>query len=162
VDDLRIQRLTPDDWAVWRDARLASLADAPYAFGSTLVREEAFDEADWRRLLRPDNGMFAVAVLGEWTVGTIGVFTLPDVGTPTLVGMWVHADARGRGAGDALIADVLAWARGHGHRRIELRVADGNDAARRLFVRNGFVATGRREPLERDPTVGTEYLTVVL
>lgn len=158
MDDLWIRRLTPADWRVWRAARLASLADAPYAFGSTLAREEAFAEADWRRRLVPDAGMCAVAVLGDRTVGTIGAFTPPDADTPLLVGMWVHPDARGHGAGDALVGEVLTWARERGDQRVELRVADGNDAARRLFLRNGFVATGRREPLESAPTHGTEYL----
>lgn len=160
--DLRTQRLTPDDWAVWRDARLASLADAPYAFGSTFARERAFGEADWRRRLDPATGMCAVAVLDERAVGTIGAYTPPDSDTPMLVAVWVHPDARGHGAGDALVADVLGWARERGHRRIDLRVADGNDAARHLFLRNGFTATGRREPLESDPSVGTEHLTIVL
>jgi len=39
-----------------------------------------------------------------------------------------------------------------------LRVADGNEAARKLFLRHGFTPTGQREPLESDPGVRTEIL----
>ncbi|HET9141592.1 GNAT family N-acetyltransferase [Actinophytocola sp.] len=156
-----VRRLGPDDWRVWREVRLASLADAPYAYGSTLAREREFDEATWRARLAPDNGMTAVAVSGPDTVGAIGAYT-PGTGQVQLIAAWVAPTLRGQGVGDALVAEVLAWAREHGHDRVELRVADGNDAARKLFLRNGFSPTGEREPLESDPTVGTEYLVRTL
>jgi GNAT superfamily N-acetyltransferase len=157
---MRIQRLAPDDWKLWRDVRLAALADAPYAYGSTLAREQEFDEAAWRHRLAPANGMTAVAIDGDDTVGAIGGWTPADV--VHVVAAWVAPSARGTGVGDALVTEVLDWAREHGYPRVELRVADGNDSARRLFLRNGFHPTGRREPLESDPTVGTEYLALEL
>jgi GNAT superfamily N-acetyltransferase len=153
-----VRRLGPDDWRTWRAVRLESLAEAPYAFGSTLAREREFDEARWRARLIPGNGMAAVAESESAAVGAIGAYTPEETGQVLLVAAWVAPVARGRGVGDALVAEVLDWAREHGHGRVELRVADGNTAARHLFLRNGFVPTGQREPLESDPTVGTEYL----
>lgn len=150
--------MVPDDWETWRDARLTALAEAPYAFGSTVALEQQFDEADWRLRLRPENGMAAVAFFGEDAVGTIGAYLPADADDPLLVGAWVQADARGRGVGDALVAEVLDWSRECGYEQVYLRVADGNRAARELFLRNGFTSTGIRMPLESDPSVGTEFL----
>ncbi len=155
---MRVRRIVPDDWETWRDARLTSLADAPYAFGSTLALEQEFDEADWRLRLRPENGMAAVAFLGEDAVGTIGAHLPEDADDPLLVAAWVRADARGKGVGDALVAEVLDWSREGGYEQVYLRVADGNQAARKLFLRNGFTSTGIRMPLESDSSVGTEFL----
>jgi GNAT superfamily N-acetyltransferase len=154
-----VRRLTPDDWAVWRDVRLASLADAPYAYGSSLAREEGFGEADWRARLDPASGQSAVAVLGDRVVGAACGYTPPGADAVLLVAMWARPGTRGCGVGDLLVADVLSWARENGWPSVSLRVADGNVAARRLFERNGFVSTGHREPLESDPTVGTETLS---
>jgi GNAT superfamily N-acetyltransferase len=158
TETVTVRRLAPDDWQVWREVRLASLADAPRAYGSSLAREEGFGEADWRARLDPANGMSAVAVLGERVVGAVGGYTPAGADAVLLVAMWAHPDLRGRGVGDALVADVLAWARENGWSEVRLRVADGNDAARGLFVRNGFVPSGERVPLESDPTIGTEFL----
>jgi GNAT superfamily N-acetyltransferase len=155
---ITVQRLVPDDWRTWRAVRLESLADAPHAYGSLLAREEAFGEADWRRRLEPGNGVTVVARLGERVVGAIGGYTPAGADAVLLVAMWVRPGLRGRGVGDALVREILAWARETGWSRVELRVADGNLAARRLFERHGFEPTGRGEPLESDPAVRTEYL----
>jgi len=54
----------------------------------------------------------------------------------------VAGEARGRGVGAALVAEVIAWARARGLQRLFLDVGAHNTAARRLYERHGFVATG--------------------
>jgi hypothetical protein len=46
--DVAVRQLVADDWAVARGARLAALAEAPYAFASTLAKEQAYDDEVWR------------------------------------------------------------------------------------------------------------------
>lgn len=149
-------RLTGDDWRTLRDVRLAALADAPYAYGSTLEREQTFDEAEWRRKF--EQGLFAVADVDGKAVGLVGIY-LPASDEPMLIALWVDPAHRGRGASDALVTEVLRWAAEKNWSQVVLRVADGNDAARKLFSRHGFVPTGRRQPLESNPGVGTETLS---
>jgi hypothetical protein len=47
-----INRVGEDDWRVWRDVRLAALADAPEAFASGTEQEEVLPEDDWRAMTR--------------------------------------------------------------------------------------------------------------
>jgi GNAT superfamily N-acetyltransferase len=160
-----VVRLTCDDWRLLRDVRLAALADAPHAYGSSLAAERDLDESRWRQRL--DTGLWAVA-LDEEPAGLVGTY-LPDGDTPMLIAMWVDPGHRGRGVGDALVVEVLRWAEECSLRQLRsgenrwsnvvLRVADGNDAARKLFLRHGFTSTGRRQPLESDPGVSTETLS---
>jgi RimJ/RimL family protein N-acetyltransferase len=147
-----VVRLTGDDWRLLREVRLAALADAPYAYGSSLAAERDLDESRWRQRL--GSGLWAVA-LAEEPAGLVGA-CLPDDDTPMLIAMWVNPDHRGRGVGDALVAEVVRWAGENRWSRVVLRVAEGNDAARELFRRHGFTPTGRRQPLESDPGVSTE------
>jgi len=77
-------------------------------------------------------------------------FVLVDPGDPTranLFSMWVAPDARGGGAGTALVAAVVDWVRARGVRILRTAVTVGNDAAARLYARAGFADTGTREPL---------------
>lgn len=155
---IEVRRLSPDDWRLWRHVRLAALADAPYAYGSTLEREQGFDEETWRGRLSAENGMTAVAFDDAEPAGAIATFTPPETDVPMLVAAWAHPAHRGRGVADALVTEVLSWAKETGRTRVVLRVADGNERARSLFLRHGFVPTGDLEPLESDPSVHAELL----
>jgi hypothetical protein len=72
-------RLTGDDWQTLRDVRLAALADAPYAYGSTLAVEQGFDESTWRD--RIDTALWVLAVHDAENAGLVGnVHVDRDVG----------------------------------------------------------------------------------
>lgn len=118
---------------------MAALEEAPYAFSSTLAewQHEGDTEQRWRARLSgvPLN---ALAFIDEKAAGMVSA-TAPDAnGTIELLSMWIAPFARGRGAGDALIATVITWARNQGAATIALDVYEGNERAIALYRRHGF------------------------
>jgi len=136
-----IERLRPGDGLRLRALRFRALADAPEAFGSTLADAEARSADAWEAQARE----LPTFVWREGGVDLGMVRIAPhdrDRAFAYLISMWVAPEARGRGVGAALVDEVVAWARGRGLRRLYLDVGLHNAAARRLYERTGFVATG--------------------
>ncbi len=143
AQEIRIKHLQEEDWREWRLLRLAALAEAPYAFSSGLEdwvgpgdREER-----WRSRFRsiPFN---AIATLGGTPAGMVGA-TAPSNGESELISMWVAPRARGNGVGGALITAVADWARNQGATTRALDVRAANAHAIALYLRHGFLDTGR-------------------
>jgi ribosomal protein S18 acetylase RimI-like enzyme len=143
-----LRRLEEDDWAALRAARLTALADAPYAFGSTLAREEAFGEDTWRS--RTHSGAVFAAWSDEAIVGLATALLEPDEPGWELVGMWVSSQWRGTGLADRLVGSVCEHARGEGADWIGLWVTESNPRARAFYARLGFEPTGARQLVRPD------------
>lgn len=141
---ISVRPLKAEDWILYRAVRLAALADAPEAFGSTLGHEQAFTEDRWRERLAKRNQF--IAENGAEACGLIGIIPA-DPGIAELVSMWVSPATRGRGAGDLLVLAALRWARDHDFPKVQLWVAEGNDHAERLYARHGFQRTGSVQPV---------------
>jgi len=140
-----IRGLTAQDWRELRDARLAALAEAPYAFASTLAREKAFLEETWRE--RAGSGRTFGAWRDETIVGLATGFPAEPPAEWHLVGMWVAPECRGQGVADLLVAAVCDLARQSGAGSVTLWVTDVNDRARAFYRRLGFAPTGQRQLL---------------
>jgi ribosomal protein S18 acetylase RimI-like enzyme len=153
VAGVHVRRAQPGDWAVLRTLRLAALVDAPEAFGSTVERELAFDEAEWRR--RATNTPSFIAWSGDEPVGLAAVIARPeDDGADSrtvweLVSMWVSPDVRGSGPADQLVSAVAEVVKAEPVEELTLWVADGNARARAFYVRAGFRPTGIRQTFRR-------------
>jgi ribosomal protein S18 acetylase RimI-like enzyme len=133
-----VTRVGPEDWARLRAVRLASLADSPENFGSNLAKEQAFDEAEWRR--RASRPASFIASRDGADVGTAGAFELD--GEWWVMGTWIAPAARGTGVVEALI-DACEWvARDAGASAISLGVMEDNDRGRRAYTRLGYAFTG--------------------
>jgi ribosomal protein S18 acetylase RimI-like enzyme len=141
MTDLEVRRLAPADWAALRAARLAALADAPYAFASTMAREQPLTEQDWRD--RAGRGR----TFGAWDGDSIvGLATGIDrEGDWHLVGMWVAPKVRGTGVADRLVAAVCDVAKQSGATSVTLWVTEVNGRARAFYRRLGFAPTGERQ-----------------
>jgi ribosomal protein S18 acetylase RimI-like enzyme len=137
-----LRTVGPDDWRAWREVRLAALAEAPDAFGSTLAdwQGDGDREERWRaRLALPGSHNVLAVVDGRAAGMASGV---PDDGRSELISMWVSPAVRGRGVGDRLIAEIARWAAGRDADALYLAVRPDNAAAIALYARNGFVDTG--------------------
>ena len=144
-----VRRLAADEAALLRDLRLQALRDAPMAFGSTLAREEAFTPDVWTtRAAAGAAGDQQVVLVAEPDTGlAMGRLDDEDPRVAGLYAMWVAPQARGTGAGRALVEAVIAWATERGARRLTTSVTEGNAAGAALYAAAGFADTGRREPL---------------
>ena len=151
-----ITRAEPQDWQVYRRVRFAALADAPYAFSSTLERERGYADEVWSQRL----GSVTAATFLAWQDGQpVGAAT-GKVDNPAdehaiadswqLVGMWVDPRARGLGVADALVEAVADHARSQGAETLVLWVTEINDRAKRFYQRMGFQPTGARQVVRPD------------
>lgn len=140
---MQIHQVMPDEWELWRDTRLDALASDPEEFGSTLAREQAYSDDDWRD--RAAEGLKLVA-LDSRPVALVAATAQPE--GLYLYSMWVRDSHRGRGIGEALVRTVQAWAAEEGWKIVRLRVHDHNLPARRLYERLGFVDVEEPEHME--------------
>ncbi|GIF73653.1 GNAT family N-acetyltransferase [Asanoa siamensis] len=139
MTDLRV--VSDDDWRLWRDLRLAALAEAPYAFGSTLADWQHAGEDQWRDRLRIPGARDLVAYVDDSPVGMAsGVPAGPA--TIEIISVWVSPAGRGRGVGDALIGTLVAWAAEERSAGARLSVRPTNTQAIRLYERAGFIHVG--------------------
>lgn len=158
-DDILIRTLSPDEWRVFRELRLAALGEAPHAFQTALAEWQGAGDTEqrWRKRLT-DVPLNLVAYLDGVAAGIVSATTPhSNVGTE-LISMWVAPFARGKGVGAALIDAVVSWARTRGLAHVSLDVRETNDSARLLYERCGFVDRGRIDqpgPPERRMTRAT-------
>lgn len=157
--EVGLRRLTAADWRIFRELRLEALAEAPYAFGSTLEAEQMLTETDWRKRL--GNRVQFVAYLDGAPAGMVAGIRSDDPAVAELVSMWVRPQARGRGVGSALVKVVLDWASQQGCSEVRLWVSEGNDSAERLYARRGFVRTGEKQPIRADDPTRLELAMVL-
>jgi ribosomal protein S18 acetylase RimI-like enzyme len=139
---IEIRPLGSADAVAYRDLRLAALRDTPEAFGSTFERESVQPLAWFRDRLGNSHVFGAFRSLELLAVaGFARREGEKEKHKGLLWGMYVRPDARNAGIGRQLLEVVLAHAREHVE-VIQLCVVSGNEGARRLYARLGFVEYG--------------------
>lgn len=137
------RRLSPDEWATFRDLRLEALRTVPEAFAASLADWARLAEADWRQRL---DAPVVAAFDGARPMGLAGLIRETSAKRrhrATLVMMYVRPEGRGRGTAEALIAALEEEAIAAGIRQIELAVAADNLRAIAFYRRIGFAEFGR-------------------
>lgn len=162
LGDVSARLLSEDDWRQLRALRLAALEDSPQAFLSTYQDEAVWSEAQWRS--EASRGWWLVHMDGGRPIAMLGATPEWDIAPSEryLSYLWVARDHRRRGLGKRLVADMLDRLRAAGMARAWLWVLGGNAPARRLYEALGFVSTGERQPLKKDPARYEERMTLPL
>ncbi|HUC57080.1 MAG TPA: GNAT family N-acetyltransferase [Streptosporangiaceae bacterium] len=146
---VQVRLIGADDWATYREVRLAALADTPEAFSSSLERERAFGEQTWRDRIAA--AATFLAFLDDAPAGTVTVLGYEQnhnhgfTGAAHIVAMWVSPPARKRGIGRRLVSAALDQARSAGAPSAVLWVFEDNERAYGLYERMGFRATEFRD-----------------
>ncbi|HEX5422776.1 MAG TPA: N-acetyltransferase [Candidatus Acidoferrales bacterium] len=140
---ISVRRLFAEDAAALRELRLESLRLHPEYFGADLEAEEAMSVEDMTA--RMATGLSFGGFVDGQLAGLV-VFVKPNrrkTGhTGELGAMYVRANARGKGLGDALVEAVVAYATGKVE-QVKLTVNAENKHAIALYERHGFKEIGR-------------------
>jgi GNAT superfamily N-acetyltransferase len=146
-----IVELTPEAWARYAALRLASLRDAPAAFGARYEDELAFDEDQWRDYLATHTVLVGVDEGRDVATLSLAVLEGPRNATCWITGCWTNGAVRGRGWQRALFDYVATHAAVRGWQRQGLGVWTDNTDAIDAYAALGFVIEGDPPPSRSQP-----------
>jgi ribosomal protein S18 acetylase RimI-like enzyme len=156
---IEIKPMLPDQWQLHKAVRCAALADAPYAYSSTLERALKQSDDDWAMLTRhragDANGLTYFAFEGETPCGMAACRI--ESGEAEMFAVWVAPRYRRNGVGLILVEFACNWAKLHGARRLNVGVYNDNAEALAFYRSIGFSDTGKIKP-----ELSTENRTVLL
>lgn len=140
VKDLKITKLSSDEWQKYRDLRLEALQTDPHAFGSSYAQECESPGTQWRA--RIDNLWFAL--LDDCIVGMIGLLqdSGPGAHRGQVISLWVKPAYRGQGIGKKLGQHMQAFVTAQGLRKLYLHVTSTQEGAIKLYKACGFTHVG--------------------
>ena len=124
------------EWQRWKNIRLESLLEAPYAFGSTHTEALSFTDEDWASHL--DRGPYLIAQQHGRDVGIVRLSPGEEDGLWWLYSLWIDPAARGSGLVNTLVNLAEDTAREHGARVLRLDVTRQNSRAIAAYLRLGY------------------------
>ncbi len=158
---ITVRRLGVSDAEAYRAIRLNALETAPEAFGSTYEIESGRPLSQFEERLAA-NAVFG-AFLDDAIVGMVGFWQSDgprEHHKGRIFGTYVKPEARGSGAGRALMGAVLAHAAGVVE-QVTLFVVEDNTDAIALYRRVGFTVFGvEPRALKMGARYQDEYLMI--
>ena len=159
---LTVRALAENEWALFRDVRLAALQESPAAFVESYEREQQYDDAHWRDQLRESRRLVV-----EGPDGVVGVATMrmldDDPGAADVSGLWLAPEARHTGAALRLIEAAASLAEQAGASKIYYWVGSENGRAIGFALNAGFRPTSDRRTAPRaDPEFGDQEIALVM
>jgi RimJ/RimL family protein N-acetyltransferase len=146
-DGLSLRALTPNDWELFRSARLKALQEHPDVFLRAYEAEAEIAESVWRETL-DGKGKCVVGLFDtDRLIGFAGVFPWRDdaTGHTGVLGMdYIEPAYRGRGLSRLLYQRRIEWGLNQKHlTRLVISHREGNEASRRANQAFGFEYQGR-------------------
>ena len=128
---------------LYRQMRLASLRDAPYAFGTTYDSALQRSSEFWReRAESTAHGTDGVTFIAFSNAIPIGMSTLLRINGQAdegeLMQVWIAPEFRGTTAIWVLMDTIFRWARENDFRRIIAGVTRVNARALKFYIKYGF------------------------
>jgi ribosomal protein S18 acetylase RimI-like enzyme len=146
-----IRRAELSDWETYRGIRLRSLREEPAAYASQYEIERHYTADLWKQWMG-NGGTFLAFDDDQVLVGTATALRAGD-GDTLVVGMYVAPEVRGQGCPQLLLDAIADLASRRQDGRLVLEVSESNLRAASCYRSYGFVETGRRRGMERDPTI---------
>ena len=151
-DPFTVRQTIESDGEVLRRLRIASLKDAPYAFGAKLDEvlskpAQAFHDTAARHSISETSTSF-IAFVGAEAIGTVGAFF--DQQPPNrafICALWLSPQFRGNGRAHALVTVAIAWLVARGAGEVFAWVADNDATALALYRKVGFLPTTTNQSL---------------
>ena len=146
---ISIQRIKIGEGELFKNIRLQSLQESPYAFGSSyeaaLERSpESWNEQADSTAQGSDRATF-IAFEEGLPVGITALYRdqqKPDFGE--LLQVWVAPKYRGAGLAARILDTVIHWGKENGFRTILAGVTKDNERALRFYQKHGFEVTDIR------------------
>ncbi len=150
MQDINIRPVTIEDLVKFRDLRLESLKNEPYAFLVTYDDELQVTEEKWRERIdnsvKGDNGVMVVAETEGNLVGLVGITygRHPKIKHSAHIwGTYVTPDFRGKGIGRRLMEKVIEIAKANSSvKKIKIEVVAEQESAAKLYEKMGFIHIG--------------------
>lgn len=107
--------------------------------------------------LGSENSLFLVMTDNDRTVGYIGMNFVLDEGY--IYNVAVDEAFRRRGVASALIGELVTYGKKHNFSFLTLEVREGNEDARLLYSKLGFIKVGERKNYYSEPTENAVLMT---
>lgn len=149
---ITIRRIQHGEADLFKQIRLASLRDAPYAFSSTYDSASHRSAESWREqaecTAQGTNRATFLAFSEDSPVGIAALYRLEgqaDVGE--VVQVWVAPEYRGAGVARDLMNAIFQWAGENHFRTIKAGITLRNTRALKFYTKFGFsIADGDSRP----------------
>ena len=140
---ISIRRIKIGEADLYKQVRLRSLQDAPYAFSTTYDSALQRSAESWRKQAErtaqgSDRATF-IAFSDDVPIGMAALYRLEEeIDVGEVLQVWIASEYRGASVAKDLMDAILKWAGENNFRNIIAGVTKGNTRALKFYTKYGF------------------------